>query len=307
MRRVPGLILLGLGSFFVVGALMMRFFVLPNLLVTPMDQFAQSRAPGTGTVFSPSTLSEKQGVPLVAKRTIRGDVAASNRTVGVWDESLILSDATGKMINTTTDRVFFDRKTGMAVDRPGAAVNGKPVKHEGLSYKFPFHAKKTSYQFFDTTARKAYPMRYQATEKLQGLSVYRYEQVVPAQQVGELTVPGELIGDPASPSVKAPQYYSNTRTVWVEPFSGVIVKGAEKQLQTLRSTDGTDRTKLLDATLIFDEKTQKQQADLARDARSKGSLVGVVLPLVLGLLGLALLVVGALMVLRDPAPRRDLA
>jgi Porin PorA len=289
MRRTSGLVLVGLGAFFVTAALLLRFFVLPNLLVTPIDQFAESFARGTGTVFNPATLEEETGVALVAHRTLRGDVAASSKDVGVWDQSLLLErDETGELVNAYTDRVAWDRKTGEAVNCCGEAVDGEPVKHVGLSYKFPFDTEKKTYQFFDVTARKAFPMKYQASEELQGLTVYRFEQVVPPQQIGESDVPGSLVGSDEA-TVTAPRYYDNVRTVWVEPLSGVIVKGAEQQHQVFRDEAGADAVTLIEVTLTFDERTQKQQADLAKDARSKAGLVGTWIPLALLVLGLVLI------------------
>ena len=289
MRRTSGLVLVGLGAFFVTAALMLRFFVLPNLLVTPIDQFAESFARGTGTVFNPSTLEEETGVDLVAHRTLRGDVAASSKDVGVWDQSLLLErEATGELVNAYTDRVAWDRKTAEAVNCCGEAVDGEPVKHVGLSYKFPFNTEKTTYQFFDVTSRKAFPMRYQASEELQGLTVYRFEQVVDPQRIGESDVPGSLVGSDEA-TVTAPRYYDNVRTVWVEPLSGVIVKGAEQQHQVFRDEAGADAVTLIEVTLTFDERTQKQQADLAKDARSQAGLVGTWVPLALLVLGLVLI------------------
>jgi hypothetical protein len=297
MGRVTGLALLGVGTFLVATALLLRLFVLPSLLVTPIDQFAESFAPGTGTVFNPATLSEEQNVDLVAHRTLRGDVAASSDDVGVWDESLVLEKSDGSMVNTSIDRVAWDRKTGEAVHCCGEAVDGVPTKHTGLSYKFPFGTEKKTYQFFDTTAKKAYPMTYQGSEQIQGLTVYRFEQPIDPVQIGESEVPGDLVGETA-PSVTVPRFYDNLRTVWVEPVTGVIVKGQEEQHQVFRDAAGADAVTLVDVTLTFNEKTQKQQADLAKDGRSKAALIGTWAPIALGLLGVVLLVLGLVMIAR---------
>lgn len=300
MRRSVGLVLMFLGVLCFTFALLLRFYVTPSLLVTPIDQFAESFAPGTGTVFNPNTLLEEQNVDMVAHRTLRGDVAASSDDVGVWDESLLLEKSDGSLINASTDRVAWDRKTGEAVNCCGEAVDGQPTKHKGLSYKFPFHAKKQTYLFFDTNARKAYPMRYQASETIQGLTVYRYEQKIPPVQIGTVEVPGALVGED-SDSVQAPRFYDNTRRVWVEPLSGVIVKGQEEQHQVLRDSSGADKVTLIDVTLTFNEKTQKQQADLAKDARKKYDLAGIWGPVALGILGV-LLIALSIVPLRSGSP-----
>jgi hypothetical protein len=297
MRRGVAIVLVGLGVFFVALALLLRFYVVPSLLVTPIDQFAESFAPGTGTVFNPATLVEEDNVDMVAHRTLRGDVAASSDDVGVWDESLLLEKSDGSLINASTDRVAWDRKTGEAVHCCGEAVDGVPIKHTGLSYKFPFGTEKKTYQFFDTTAKKAYPMTYKGSEQIQGLTVYRFEQPIDPVQIGESEVPGDLVGETV-PSVTVPRFYDNVRTVWVEPVTGVIVKGQEKQHQVFRNSAGEDAVTLVDVTLTFNEKTQKQQGDLAKDGRSKAALLGTWAPLALGLLGVILLVLGLVMIAR---------
>jgi hypothetical protein len=278
MRRAGVYVLTGLAVFLLAVAALLRFYVVPNLLVTPLDQFAESFAPGTGTRFDPATLQEVDNVDMVAHRTLRGDVAASSKDTGVWDESVVLADTEGNLITATTDRVAWDRKTGLAKNCCNENVDGVPTKHVGLSYKFGFNSEKKSYPFFDTTAKIAEPMKYQGSEKIQGLTVYRYQQQVGPVQIGELEVPGDLVGSDA-PSVKAPRFYDNTRTVWVEPLSGVIVKGQEKQHQVLKDAAGNDAVTLIQVTLTFNEATQKQQGDLAKDARSKAALIGTWVPL----------------------------
>ncbi len=45
--------------------------------------------------------------------------------------------------------------------------------------------------------------------------------------------------------------------MWVEPVTGVIVKGQEEQHQVFRDAAGADAVTLVDVTLTFNEKTQK--------------------------------------------------
>jgi hypothetical protein len=197
--------------------------------------------------------------------------------------------------------VAWDRKTGEAVNCCAEAVDGTPTKHEGLSYKFPFHTEKKSYQFFDVTAKKAYPMNYKGSETIQGLTVYRFEQPIAPVQTATTEVPGDLIGEPGA-TAQAARFYSNTRTVWIEPLTGIIIKGEEKQHQVFRNSAGEDKVTLIDVTLTFNAKTQTQQADLAKDGRSKAALVGLWAPLLLGLVGLILIVLGILSLRRRDNP-----
>jgi hypothetical protein len=295
MRRIASLVLLALGVALIVAAPMLRFYVYPNLAKTPINQYAESIAPGTGTVFDPVTLTERHDVALVAHRRLRGDVVASSDNVGVWDESVVLSDGSGKMVNTTVDRVAWDRKTAEAVNCCGEAVDGVPTKHKGLSYKFPFNTKKTTYQFFDTTAKAASAMVYKSQERIKGLTVYRFQQRVEPVQIGVLEVPGNLVGSTEA-SVVSPRFYDNTRTVWVEPRTGVIIKGQEQQHQVLRDASGADKTTLVGVTLTFNDLTQTRQANLAkkgirdiRNASLYGPLAALIVGLILTGLGAALL------------------
>ena len=291
MRRTIGYVLLALGVALAVIAPLVRFYIYPQLAKTPINQYAETIAPGTGTIFDPEHLIERQNVDLVAHRRVRGDVVASTDKVGVWDESVVLSDSDGNMVNTTTDRVAWDRKTAEAVNCCGEAVDGTPTKHKGLSYKFPFNSKKTTYQFFDTTAKAAYPMAYKSQEKIKGVTVYKYEQRVEPVQIGVVEVPGTLVGSTEA-TFTAPRFYDNTRTVWVEPRTGVIVKGSEVQHQVLRDAAGTDKVTLIAVTLTFDDHTQTQQANLAKDGIKQIRIVSLFGPIAALVLGLILIAVG---------------
>jgi hypothetical protein len=312
MRRVWGSVVLGLGVFLLVTAAMTRFYVVDQLLITPKDQYAQTIAPGTGTYFDAGALSEKRS-DLVARRTLRGDVAASNDTVGVWDVSVVLETSAGAFVRATIDRVAFDRKTAQSVHCCGESVDSEPTAHDGVSYKFPFGTKKEMYQFWDVNSRKSYPARYVTEETIQGLTVYKFIQEIAGQQLRTQEVPGTLVGE-SSPTFPAPVWYQNTRTVWVEPRTGVIVKGVEQTKTTLRDSAGQDRVVVLDATLTFDEASQQQQADLARDGLGRLRVISWIAPLVALILGLAFFAVG-LMLLRAgerpspgrgrPAPERE--
>jgi hypothetical protein len=295
MRRVWGSILLGLAVFLLVGAAMVRFYAADRLELTPVDQYVQTVAPGTGTYFDsdPATLTEKQA-DLVARRTVKGDVKASNQTTGVWDVSVVLETGDGTFVLASLDRVAFDRKSGESANCCGESVDSEPTRHTGLSYKFPFDTGKQTYQFWDVNSKKAYPARYVAEEKIQGLTTYKFVQDIPIQELRKQEVPGSLVGE-SSPSFQAPVVYSNTRTVWVEPKTGVIVKGSEQTKTTLQNSAGEDKVTVLDATLTFDPPTQRSQADLARDGITKINLVQWVVPGVALVLGLALGAVGLLL------------
>ena len=146
--------------------------------------------------------------------------------------------------------------------------------------------------------------RYVSEETVQGLTTYKFISQLPATQIQTQEVPGSLVGDSA-PSVQAPVYYADTRTVWVEPKTGVIVKGSEQNLTTLRDSAGQDKTVILQFDLTFNEQTQRSQAQLARDNIGKIDLVTLWLPLIGLLVGIVLIIAGLIiMVSADRATAR---
>lgn len=308
MRRFLGPVLLGLGVFLLVTAGMLRFYVADKVVKTPIDQYAQSVAPGPGSYFDSAALQSRTA-DLVATRTLKADVAASNDDTAVWDVSVVLTTGDGTFVRATVDRVATDRRTAEAVNCCGEAVDSEPVRHSGVSYKFPFETEKKDYDFWDPNARVSAPAKFVSEDKIQDLTVYKFVQQVPPTQIRIQEVPGTLVGESA-PTVQAPVFYSNTRTVWVEPRTGVIVKGNEQNRTTLRDTTGADKITVIEYDLTFDEATQKQQADLAKDNITKIGLISTWLPLLGLVLGLILIAAG-LVLLRatdrtgGSAPARD--
>lgn len=307
MRRVLGLALVLLGAFLLGSAAMSRFYLPDRLVVTPIDQFAQTTAVGPGSYLDPGSLSVKTG-DLVARRTLKGDVAASSDDVAVWDVSVVLETGTAEFVRASIDRVATDRRSAESVDCCREAVDGQAVRHTGVSYKFPFDAQKHDYQWWDPNAGKATAAKFVSEEKVQGLTVYKYLQTVPAFQLRTLAVPGSLVGETAA-TFTAPVWYQTTRTAWVEPRTGIIVKANEQNLTTLRNSAGQDKVNVVQYDLTFDEATQGRQAKLADDGISQIRLLTVWLPLLGLVLGLLLIAAGLLILRADRrapnAPVRD--
>jgi hypothetical protein len=294
MRRFLGPVLLGLGVFLLVLAGMLRFYVADRVVVTPIDQYAQTVAPGPGTYLDPAVLQERSG-DLVATRTLKADVAASNKDTAVWDVSVVLATAAdGSFVRASLDRVATDRRTGEAVNCCGEAVDSAPTRHTGVSYKFPFDTQKKDYAWWDPNSKQSPAAKFVSEDKVQGLTTYKFIQQIPPTQIQTQEVPGSLVGETA-PSVQAPVYYSTVRTVWVEPKTGVIVKGNEQNKTTLRNTAGQDKATVIQYDLTFDDATQRTQAKLAKDNIGKINLVTRWLPLLGLVLGLILILAGLIL------------
>jgi DUF3068 family protein len=310
-RRTVGLVLLGIGAFCAVAAVAVRLFLVPQLVVLPLDQNGSSVATGTGvTVFYPGDLEQRSGVSVRAGRDVIGDPRAPDAgpDVAVWTASALITDAEGALVAVSEDRVCLDRRTAVAV-QPCASerLNGdNRVRHSGLSYTFPFGVEQRDYELFDTTAQRAFPARFVGEEQIEGTAVYRFEQTVPETVTERREVPAQLAGGvEGTGDVAVERIYTNVRTVWVEPTSGVIVNGQEQQRQFFRTPDGTEGVTLIEGTLRFDEETVANGLARARDAGARITLIGTTLPVALGAAGLLALVGGALLVRsgrRSPAP-----
>ena len=100
-------------------------------------------------------------------------------------------------------------------------------------------------------------------------------------------------GDKGGP-VQTDRYYSNHRTFWIEPETGVMIKLQEEQKQTLEAT-GYRTITALETTSTFTEDTVKKNVDEYKSKATALKAVRLWAPLALSLLGALLLLGGLLM------------
>jgi len=294
-------VLVFLGLFLIFFGLVERVYAYPRLKKAPLDQYSQPVATGTGTYFnrSPDKLKEITGAQLRNIRTVRGDVKAGSDEVAVWDSFNSTVDmADNGVITATQERIALDRVTAQSV-----RCCGENPTHQGLTLKFPFGTKKQSYQFWDGPANAASPANFTGEETIQGVKVYRFEQRIDPRILRTQEVPGSLAGDPDADSVTTDVVYSNHKTLWVEPATGIIVKAQQDVTQVLQTPDGEPVLTLLDGVLTYDDATVKANAEDASSGASQLRLLGTILPVGGVLLGLVLTSVG-LFLLRAPQGRR---
>jgi hypothetical protein len=292
VRKALGSVLLVLGVLGLAFAVVWPTYLVIHLAKTPVNLNITQVSSGPAQVLNPSTL-QVASVDLRATRTVKTDAAASDGTNTTVDESLCIVIVIGttpncvdspdpRLLSKTTDRVTADRKSAESVHvaKYKESVNGDTnVRHTGLSYKFPINTSKKTYQFYNPDVKLAAPAVYKGTSTISGLKVYEFESVTPQQKY---LIEGI-----------APGTYDDTRTVWVEPQTGTIVKGVEHQVQKLSSGPTA-----LDTTLTFDAASIKYQSDFAKgkihdinQAKLIGGIAG-------GVVGVVLLV-GGVLVLRS--------
>lgn len=294
MRKLLGTILVLVGVLCIAAAGLLRFYVPSRAEKTPLNLDIKLVSTGPAKILNPAT-GQQISTSLNATRRVRTDASASNSSVTVVNETLCLvmdvgnppecvgaQDPQHRLVSSTADRVAADRKSGESVNDPkyGESVDGDTAaRHVGLSYKWPFHAKKQTYKFYDPASRQAPDAKFIGTEKLNGLTLYKYQAVIDNI---DLPVAAGVLGK-----------YSDTRIVSIDPVTGVIVKGIEHQVRTLASG-----LPVFDTTLTFNQAAIDYQAKQAKDGRSKITLLTVTLPLILLVVGVIALGAALLVVRR---------
>lgn len=300
MRRVLALVLVGLGVFLAVVAVTFKVYVEPRVVKLPLDQSGQSisRSDGASKVLDQGTLTVRENLTLNARREVRGDVelaraSGRDQDVAVWRTTNILTDTQGNVVSEVKEVLALDRVTAEAVDCCGQEVAGDTsVTHEGLMLKFPFDTRKGSYQYWDTTALRAFPIEFARTEERDGVEVYHFVQRIPETTLRQAQVPGSLVGADPDELVDATVVYTNTREIWVEPTSGIIVEGREQPRQTLKDGAGLNLLTIFEANIGWTDETMASALGDAKDARSQLNLLRTVVPGVAGILGIGLFVLG---------------
>ncbi len=300
MRRGIGLVLIGLGVALLVLAPMVKFYAVPKLSVAPLDLNPNNTSDSAGTVATVVDLptgTEKTDVALKSTRRTKADVTASEQAggnIGVYDSFSwisLASDPTNQpYLPASPERYAFDRTTSVMVATAGANVGGTPITEAMIGndtimpLKMPFNSEKKTYNVFDTSIMKGSPADFVDEEAVQGLNTYKYEQRIPATQIGTQ-------GDAAI-------WYQNDTVMYVEPITGQVVNGYSIVKQWLKNADGSDGLVLLDGKIGFTDQEVTDSVNQAKTNSSKLSMVSNVLPVVSLLLGILALVGGILLVRR---------
>lgn len=312
MKRKLGPILVGVGAFLLVVAVLVRAYAYPTLATAPYDPDSQTvLTADEATVFDTGTLSEVQTSLRTEVKTV-GDQEAAEEEGGdarVYTSASSTRDAEGNIRSRSIDRVAFDGYTAEAINCCGEyyeSVEGEreEVEHEGLTVKFPFNTQKESYPFWDSSLLEAVDIEYQGTEDVSGIETYKFQHTIEPTEIATLELPVSVLGGEGDETVEAQRMYSNVRTLWVEPETGVVIDRQEEQSSTLRY-DGEDRVTVTEAVVSYTDETIQAQID---QVETKGPLLSAArtwLPWTLGILGLLLLVAGVVLTQRSRSSDAD--
>lgn len=271
------------------------------------------------------------------------------------------SDGTEGLINATIDRVTADRETAQPVDEAVSTLrlvtSGDPANEvapagfvrEGLQYKFPFDTEKKDYQYFDASTFTVNPISFVGETTVGGVDAYEFRQEIGPidmwrsirehfasvstgydPSVGSIlasyrregTKAGDwgLEGDPER-EVDMHRFYTNTRTLWVNPKTGQIINGAEKINQFFAEDQDDAEAFFNDKAGLEAEKSEPTRTAVRFDAgwneetiETTGASVqesadslntfGRVLPAILGILGILSLAGGIVLGIRGAGGTR---
>lgn len=300
MRRYLPPILVGLGVFLLAIAVLLPTVVLPRVEKAPLDAYSIVEATGPGTYFNPETRQFVDDEVLV-RRVAKGLVEQGTDELASYEYAqIVLVPDLEEPLDALSRDIVFDRKTGVDADGRGA--------DEAQYVKFPFNTKKGDYLLYEPTLADSFPVSFEQETEIDGLEVYEFRGSVPEEVTGSLGVPGALVGAPDAATTFVEEVYSNPeRVVYVEPRTGRIVGAENSPRRTWRpaaiaGAEPGEETVIFEADLSLTSETTEELVAQAEDDKSQLRLVGVILPIVLGLLGLLSLVAGLLLLSRS---RRD--
>jgi hypothetical protein len=300
MRRVVWSVLAGLGAFFIVLAIMSKLYVPGQAVKFPLNEYGVNTLIANGASwFSPKSVSELSNVTLQVTSTVKGDVSAAD-TLGssntaVWQSFAVTEDTTDHQsvsIPSTADVLAFNRKTGVLMQWSGNTIGGKHVPNvSGQGFVWPLGAKKQNYQVFDPTLLRPVKFVYKGTATTSGVPTYIYQANIPAVQVGTQQLPGSLVGLKA-PDVTLPQYYSARETYYVDPVTGAPISVVRDTQEVLKDNTFTTRLVLLSADFKSSPASVAATVKTDNHYRFEIQLATTIIPIVAGLIGIILLVVG---------------
>jgi hypothetical protein len=328
MRRIVSYVLIGLGVFAVALGLLLRLYAYPKLVKIPLDIDNVSVAQGSGVTSV--LIEEIDDVPTPKIHTdldvtstthVTGDLTdpqvVEGGDVAAWVEATkAVDDASGILMDASLREVCLDRHSAEAVapcenqyisveEGERITTDADIVQQPGLSFKFPFGTEQRDYQFYDLNVRKAVPARFDGTETIKGIDCYRFVAQTENARIDQQEVPGSLIGR-EEPSVRVDRYYSDRRTMWVEPDTGVLVSVQDEGKQELVAPDESpgEGTTVYAGTLRLNDKTVDNNIAQVNDNSGKLSLLTVG-PIVLWIAGGVLLLVGVPLLISSRRRRHE--
>ena len=256
-------------------------------------------------------------------------------------KNLISATIDRMTLNRKTAFPVKDPVSTISVNAPllGVQDSTAPFTRDGYQYQFPFGTERRSYPYFDIYTGKSTPIDFvKATQQKgttafkDGAEVYEFTQTLGPVDLFDTTtellhrdgklseadkatlaslrlqMPARVWGLEGDEKINMDRYYYNTRTIRVEPTTGVITYGSEKvwmfyakdqaEADELAKPENMKRelAKPQRTALYFpatwDEATQNRQLKKAEDGIGPLNLLSKIVPWVAGIGGVIFLLLG---------------
>ena len=288
MRRNVGLILLGVGSFLIVTALLATVWAPGVVKRTPTDVNNKTFLSGEAQRLDADTGKLGTAVPIRIVSITQADGKKSDDKVVVFKAgSCVVENADGnapdcvdgddpRLVTADENTFATDRVSALAV-KNGKYLPSDAVQYEGLVNKWPFDSEKKTYPYWDGTVGKAVDAKFDGTEKLAGVDTYRYKINI---DKAPIEVAEGVDGT-----------YTNEVMIWVEPKTGAIQNQSQNQQRFL-----ADGSQVLNLQAEFTPEQIKKSAADTKDSMGLLTLITKTVPIV-GFVGGALCLLAALALL----------
>jgi hypothetical protein len=258
---------------------------------TPLNVNTYTYLTGQADKLDPAT-GKLETVPVAYRSHTQVDPDKSDGDVVVFVNTKCVNVDRGDpppCLKATDDRLVTNSIDTFATDRHTAlSVNDKKymakdsVPHEGLVNKWPFNAEKKTYPYWDGRLAKAVDAKYVGTKEYDGLETYEYSVVVPETEAEVLE------GTQGT--------YSAQQSLWIDPRTGSIIDQSGGEIRKLE-----DGTTILDIKVAYTDATVNENVSKAKDSIRTLDILTKYGPPVAGILGLAMLIGGVLVLRRLPA------
>ncbi|MGW1775763.1 DUF3068 domain-containing protein [Streptomyces sp. NPDC002104] len=244
MRRRASLVLLAVAVFCAALAPLLRWYAYPRLAKIPPNQYQEVvlEAKDATLIDYTAGMQPKKVDKVTIVQTLKGNVEASKeieasagKDVVVWDTLTHIMGPDGKMVSQIPERYIFDAHTQAPVHATGEAVDGDPVKREGIEFKWPFFTEPRDYLYFDQQTRTSSPIHYVGPRTFKGMDVYYYEQTVPWTKVSlPKKMPVDMDSSTFEQTTGTSLWYTTKAMFWVDPVTGAPVNAEQEIQQEMR-------------------------------------------------------------------------
>lgn len=316
VRRTSTLVLAFLGVLALVGAVALRFVVLPSQAQLPADVDSTSTYEGTlGAYLDTSALASGDLSSLLLTDepvtiTRHAEVTATDGDVATLQQDTTIALDSGRTLVESGSTTNVDRRTMQDVDAADGRVIGWPIGTEARDYIG-----------WSSDLQELIALAYDGTEEHAGIETYVFRSEFDGRIVGEdvlahflptlpkAMLPGiaEALSLPAALTAQLPllmdilpddvpmQYAVDaTTTYWVDPTTGIVIDVESDEVRTaafdVQGIPSLPLAEVFSISYSATDQTVAGNVESARDGASKLTTFGTVLPVSLAVLGVLLLI-----------------